>query len=152
MGMRQSLGAVAVAAAIAGLGGAAVYAATDSPTMGWGDGPPGHGGPPGQDGPGRSGPPGPLAANDSADLVHGESVHTNPAGAYTTEITQVGVITAMSPTSVTVRSSDGFSQTYTLPKAADPPFTVDDRVLIRGTRAGARATATTIGDPPPQTR
>ncbi|KWX19594.1 hypothetical protein AFM11_34945 [Mycolicibacterium wolinskyi] len=137
MSIRQTLAAVGVAVAIAGLGGAAIYAATDSPGMG------GHGGPPG-------GPP-PMAAarHDDGDpaTVHSEAVLADGSGGYTTSLTQTGTITALSTASITVRSADGFSQTYVLPAAAAPPFAVADQVLVRATRTGTTATVTSIGEP-----
>ncbi|MEE6168147.1 MULTISPECIES: hypothetical protein [unclassified Mycolicibacterium] len=138
MSMRLTVGAIGVAAAIAGLGGAAVYAATDSPGMGEA-GPPGHHG----DGP----PPWAQPGRDNADAatVHSESVRRDGNGGYTTELTQVGVITALSADSVTVASTDGFSQTYALPSTLKPTWTVNDRVLVRATRSGPAATVSSIG-------
>lgn len=140
MSIRQTLSAVGVAVAIAGLGGAAIYAATDTPGMG------GHGGPPG----GHGGPP-PMAAAGHHDAdpatVHSEAVLADGSGGYTTSLTQTGTITALSTASMTVRSADGFSQTYVLPAAAAPPFAVADQVLVRATRTGTTATVTSIGEP-----
>ncbi|OBG85961.1 hypothetical protein A5699_22785 [Mycobacterium sp. E802] len=56
MSMRHTVAAVGIATAIAGLGGAAVYAATDAVGSGHHGGPPGMGGPPpGMPGPGAHG-------------------------------------------------------------------------------------------------
>lgn len=133
MGLRQSIAAVGVAVAIAGLGGAAVYAATDTQSMG-------HGGP--------GGPPPVMAGPPSNDLdpatVHGEAVLADGSGGYTTTLTQTGTISDLSDSSITVRSSDGFTQTYVLPDAARAPFAVNDQVLVRATRTGATATVTSI--------
>jgi hypothetical protein len=140
MSMRLTVAAVGVAAAIAGLGGAAVYAATDSPGMGEA-GPPGHHG----DGPGWGQP-----THENADpaTVHSESVRADGHGGYTTEITQVGVIMTLSADSVTVASTDGFNQAYTLPSAPKPAWAVNDRVLVRATRSGTTATVSSIGEAP----
>jgi hypothetical protein len=46
--------------------------------------------------------------------LHGEFVVPDGAGGYTTELTQTGTLTAVSPTSITVRSEDGYSQTYVI--------------------------------------
>ncbi|WP_245839785.1 hypothetical protein [Mycobacterium aquaticum] len=137
--MRRTVAAIGVAAAIAGLGGAAVYAATDSPGMSDG-GPPGHHG----DGP----PPWAQPGRDNADAatVHSESVRRDGHGGYTTELTQVGVITALTANSVTVASTDGFSQLYALPSTLKPTWAVNDRVLVRATRSGATATVSSIGE------
>jgi hypothetical protein len=56
------------------------------------------------------------------------------SGGYSTVLTQTGTITAISPTSITVRSEDGYSQTYVIPNTAGnagPPFAVDDHVVLR---------------------
>jgi hypothetical protein len=141
MSMRVTVAAVGVAAAIAGLGGAAVYAATDSPGLG-------EGRPPGQhaDGPAPWGRP--MHENTDAATVHSETVRADGRGGYTTEITQVGVITVLSAGSVTVASTDGFSQAYTLPSTLKPSWAVNDRVLLRATRTGATATVSSIGETP----
>lgn len=141
MSVRLTVAAVGVAAAIAGLGGAAVYAATDSPGMGEA-GPPGHHG----DGPPPWGPP--MRDNADAATVHSESVRQDGRGGYTTELTQVGVITALSADSMTVASTDGFSQAYTLPSTLKPTWAVNDRVLVRATRSGTTATVSSIGEAP----
>ncbi len=95
------------------------------------------------------GGPGPDAVD--ATSLHGEFVVRDGAGSYTTVVTQTGAITAISPTAVTVRSEDGFSQTYGIPTTAGnagaPPFAVDDQVVIRATRNGQTATVTNIGNP-----
>lgn len=138
MSMRRTVAAIGVAAAIAGLGGAAVYAATDSPGMADG-GPPGHHG----DGPGWGRP-----MRDDPAMVHSESVRADGHGGYTTEITQVGVITALSADALTVASTDGFSQIYMLPPTLKSAWALNDRVLIRATRSGPIATVSSIDEAP----
>jgi hypothetical protein len=149
-GWRESAAAVAVAAVIAALGGAAIYAATagNSHTFG----------PPHQAfGPGGGMPGGPggqhgAIGGPGATSLHGEFVEPDGAGRYTTVLTQTGVVTAISPTSITVRSEDGYSQTYVIPNTAGQagaPFAVDDQVVIRATRNGQIATVTNIGNPLP---
>jgi hypothetical protein len=144
--LRGTAAAVGVAAVIAGVGGAAVYAATD-------DGPrmmgthTGAGTALGD----RNGPPRVdtrTASPDSASL-HGEYVVANGTGGFNTRISQTGRITAISPTSVTARSEDGYSQTYVIAagSAATPPFAVGDEVTINATRMGQTATVTGIGVP-----
>ncbi|GAS86249.1 hypothetical protein [Mycolicibacterium brisbanense] len=141
MSVRRTVAAIGVAAAIAGLGGAAVYAATDSPGMGEA-GPAGHhgDGPPPWAQPGRD-----NRDNADAATVHSESVRRDGHGGYTTELTQVGMITALTADSVTVVSTDGFSQTYALPATLKPTWAVNDRVSVRATRSGPTATVTSIG-------
>ena len=154
-GWRETAAAVAVAAVIAALGGAAVYAATAgnshtfaphqafAPDAGMPGGP---GGPGGQRG--AIGGPGPAAMD--ATSLHGEFVEPDGAGHYTTVLTQTGTVTAISPTSITVRSEDGYSQIYVIPSTAGnagAPFAVDDQVVVRATRNGQTATVTNIGNP-----
>ncbi|MGW4096876.1 hypothetical protein [Mycobacterium sp. NPDC004974] len=137
MSIRHTAAAVGIAAAIAGLGGATIYAATETHSSGF------PGPPPGMRGPGDR--PDPAT-------VHSESVLADHDGSYTTALTQTGTITELTATSVTVRSNDGFIQSYTLPASAQTPFGVDDRVLVRATRTGPasteRPTVTSIGEAP----
>jgi hypothetical protein len=86
--------------------------------------------------------------------VRSETVLVDSKGGFTTTVTQTGTITALSPTTLTVRSSDGFTQSYTLPDparpGAAPPFGIDDTVEVRATRDGETLTVTSIGEPPAQ--
>ena len=156
-GLRETAAALGVAAVIAALGGAAIYAATDgtshsfgAPHQAFGPGagmPGGPGGPGGQHG--AVGGPGAAAVGSTP--LHGEFVVPDGAGGYTTVLTQTGTVTAISPTSITVRSEDGFSKTYVIPSTAGnagAPFAVDDQVVVRATRNGQTATVTNIGNPP----
>jgi len=156
-GLRETAAAVAVAAVIAALGGAAIYAATEGSSHSFG-GPhqafgPGGGMPGGPVGPGQHGGgmggSGPDAVG--ATSLHGEFVVRDGAGGYTTVVTQTGAVTAISPTAIAVRSEDGFSQTFVIPTTAGnagaPPFAVNDQVVIRATRNGQTATVTNIGKP-----
>jgi hypothetical protein len=153
-GRRKTAAAVAVAAVIAAFGGAAIYAATEGSPHSFGaphqaSGPAAGmpGGPGRQHGAGGGG--GPAAVGSTS--LHGEFVLPDGAGGYTTELTQTGAVTAISPTSITVRSEDGYSQTYVIPNTAGnagaPPFAVDDQVVVRATRNGQTATVTNIGNP-----
>lgn len=158
-GLRETLTAVGVAAVIAGLGGAAIYAATEGNSRAFGGnhqafipgGMPG--GPPGPHG-GPGGGAGPAAPEDTS--LHGEFVVRNGidgvdgAGGYTTVVTQTGSVTAISPTSISIRSDDGFSGTYVIPPTAagaTPPFHTGDSVVVRATRSGPTMTVTNIGEP-----
>jgi len=152
-GLRETAAAVGVAAVIAALGGAAIYAATEGsshafggPHQAFGQGGGMPAGPGGQHGSG--GGPGPTAVGSAS--LHGEFVVPDGAGGYTTVLTQIGTVTVISSTSITVRSEDGFSQTYVISSAAGnagAPFAVDDRIVVRATRNGQTATVTNIGDP-----
>lgn len=138
-GKRQTVAAVGVAAVIAGLGGAAIYAATDGSSSQMGPPPFGAGGPGGHGGPG-----GPGGMPDRS--LHAESVVRNPDGGYRTELTQTGMITQIDPNTVTVRSEDGYTQTYQLPHqtAGSSRFMPDDRVTLSATRDGQTVTVTDI--------
>jgi hypothetical protein len=144
--LRGTAAAVGVATVIAAAGGAAVYAATDNGPrmMGTHTG----GGMAFSD---RNAPPHNdmrAASSDFASL-HGEYVVANGSGGFTTMISQTGRITAISPTSVTARSDDGYSQTYVIvaANAAVPPFAVGAEVTIEATRKGQTASVTSIAYP-----
>jgi hypothetical protein len=154
-GWRESAAAVAVAAVIAALGGAAIYAATEGTSHPFGashqaPGPPGgmQGGPGGRQGAAARPGQGEIAPPS----LHAEFVVADGTGGYRTELTQTGTVTAISPTSITVRSQDGFSQTYVIPNTASnaaAPFAVDDQVAVHATRDGQTATVSNIGNPVP---
>jgi hypothetical protein len=148
LGPARNGGRVGVAAVIAGLGGTAIYAATstDSRPMGG----PHQGGPGGPGGPPGIGVHGQGADSADATSLHGEFVVPDGAGGYTTVLSQTGTVTAVASTSITVRSDDGYTQTYVIPPnpgRSSPPFAVDDLVTIRAKRTGDTATVTTIGKP-----
>jgi hypothetical protein len=151
-GPRETAAAVVIAAVIAALGGAAIYAATEGtphPIGAHHAFVPGGGMPGGVGQRGGMGGPGPAAVGETS--LHGEFVVPDGTGGYTTVLTQTGTVTAISRTSITVRSQDGYSQTYVIPTTAGvggtPPFAVNDQVLIRATRHGQTATVTNIGNP-----
>jgi hypothetical protein len=144
---RQTISAVGVAAVIAALGGAAIYAGTGGSNAA---GPGRWGGPGGPGGPGGMRP---------AATLHGEFVVADGNGGYQTELTQTGQLTAVSDASITAKSSDGFTQTYTLGAgAAKDKVAVNDTVAIHATKINGTATATSVeesngqmgpGGPPP---
>ena len=136
-GLRETLLAVGVAAVIAGLGGAASYAATGShAAQQFGHGAPG-------------GPPGGFAAAQHMTAapasLHGEFVVAD-GGEFSTMVTQSGTVTAISPTAITVASADTFTRTYVLQPMAhtDQTVTVSDEVSIQGERTGDVITATSV--------
>jgi hypothetical protein len=149
-GVRETATAVGVAAVIAAFGGAAIYAATasNSPPMGAPHHVAGPGTMPGA--PASIGSSGP--GTESAPPLHGEFVMSDGSGGYTTVLTQTGTVTAISPTSITVRSEDSYTQTYVVPSTpgATPTVAVDDPVTIRATRTADTATLTKISNPPPR--
>ena len=98
--------AALVAVGIAGAGTGVVYAAGGSAgTDTQGPGGAQTGGPPG----GGTGGPGQLS-----NALHGEYVVSDGDGAYTTELMQNGAVTAISDTSITAKSDDGYTKTYTI--------------------------------------
>ena len=141
--MRKTVGAIAVAAAVAGVGGVAIAAAADGGFHAM------SGGFVGSDG--FAGPPPSAHHNDvEPDSLHGEYVVADGHGGFSTLISQTGRVTAISATSVTARSDDGFVQTYAIHEigaTALPPFAVNDRITINAKREGTTATVTTMRPP-----
>lgn len=137
---RKTIAAVAVAVGIAAAGGAAIYAATGNDS-GAQRGGPGMGG-------GGPQPPGGFGGMDAS--LHGEFVVSDGNGGYLTELTQTGKITAISATSVTAASDDGFTGTYTIDAStvvADgrlSDLAKGDTVSVVATKSGAAATATRL--------
>jgi hypothetical protein len=89
---------------------------------------------------------------------HGEVVLHGKAGDRTVDV-QRGIVTAASPSSVTVRSADGFSQTYAFTptskvrkqKAASQPsaVAVNDRVGLVAAKGAQGLTVTGLRDAGP---
>jgi hypothetical protein len=149
-GMRETAAAIGVAAVIAGLGGAAIFAATDTgasrgkPGSHQGFGPPPGGGPGGPGGgPGAAGGPPWAGAGGGAAPLHGEFVVRDGGGGYATRLTQTGTITATTATTLTVRSADDYSQTWEIPVGASAA-PVGAQVSVEGTRDGTNASASRI--------
>ncbi|MFF0501302.1 hypothetical protein ACFYU5_33245 [Nocardia aobensis] len=137
---KKSLAAVGIAAVIAAAGGGVVYAATHS-------GGSEHGGPggPGTSWGGGRNASGPGGMGMVGASLHGQFVIADGNGGYTTEITQTGTVTAVSDTSITAKSADNFSQTYTISGSTQhSDVKVGDTVRIQGTEANGTATATAI--------
>jgi hypothetical protein len=135
-----------VAAAVAGVGGAAIAAATQTGFHATSGGFGGFGGFGGPGGP----PPSAHHGDVEPDSLHGEYVVADGRGGFSTLMTQTGRITAISATSITARSDDGFSQTYVIREtdgAGRSPFAVDDRIAIDAKREGEAATVTTMRPP-----
>jgi hypothetical protein len=142
----------AVAVVIVAGGTAAVMAATNNSSTGAGAGGPGGGfGGPGAGAFGRGG--GQLGGG-LADALHGDFVVSNGSNGYTTERLQTGTVTAVSATDITVKSTDGYTQSYTVgsstsvDRGADPISKVakGNTVTVVATLSGQEATATTIED------
>lgn len=107
---RKTAAAVAIAVVIAGGGGAAIWAATanDSGNRPGGPGFGRYGGPGGGFGPngGQLRDFGPALS--LADALHGEFVVADGS----THLLQTGKVTAVSATSISVTSTDGYAKTY----------------------------------------
>jgi len=156
---RQTLAAIAVAAVIGGIGGAAIYAATQEPAHAMGGGPPGMTG--AMHGPPSAGPPPPpqdgslsaAAPSAAPGAIHTESVVPDGNGGFTTKISQTGTVDEVTMTNVVVRSGDGYTQIYAFPSAASSsrPVAVNDTVTVEATRNGATVTLNSISDTPPAT-
>ncbi|WP_460355780.1 hypothetical protein [Mycobacterium sp. ZZG] len=143
-GRRRTLLAVAVAAVIAVLGGAAIYAASGRSSPQLGGPPPGHH----ADGPAGRPPFGPGGPRPQQEMpLHGQVVVADGAGGFVTMLSQTGVVTATTPGSITVRSADGFTQTWSTAPGEDPAFAVDDSVMVRGVQNGMTAEVTEVLDP-----
>jgi hypothetical protein len=121
--VKRTAVAVAVAVGIAAAGGAAIYAASGSATNEQGGGPGGMGGPGG----GRVMMGGPMS-----DLTHGEF--------------QTGEVTEISDTSITVKSEDDYSQTYTIDNETQlgDDIATGDEVTVIATTEGSTTTAESI--------
>jgi hypothetical protein len=87
-------------------------------------------------------------------VLHGEFVTDKPGGGYQTVQIQNGVATAVSATSITVKSTDGFTRTYavtkdTLVNAGRDGITtiaVNDKVDLKALGAGTSATVVDVAD------
>lgn len=150
-GKRQTLAAAAVAVVIGGLGGAAIYAATQGSPHAMAGGMHGqmHGPPPG---PGA--PPPAQAPADTQGVLHSEYVVSDGHGGFTTKLTQTGIVDEVTLSQIVVRSDDGYTQIYVFPSAAavpDKSVAANDTVTVEATRAGTTLTLNRIGEgqPPP---
>jgi hypothetical protein len=93
-------------------------------------------------------------------VLHGDATVENSDG--TTSVMRVvrGEVTAVSDTAITVKSSDGFTQTYAINADTDIHVGRDDagtaeiqvgyQAMVAGTVSGDTATATKIGAMSPQ--
>ena len=149
-GTRQTLAAVAVAAVIGGLGGAAIYAATAGLST--------HGGRDARSdartsataGTGRAPPPTPQPV--PAGVLHSEYVVSDGHGGFSTKMTQTGTVDEITLSSIVVRSDDGYTQIYAFPSAAvvpKPSVAANDTVTVQATRTGPTVTLNSIGEGPP---
>ncbi|OXM63044.1 hypothetical protein [Amycolatopsis vastitatis] len=130
----KKIAAGAVAAAIVAGGGAAVWAASSSSAATDSQAGPG----------GMTG--GPRGAGGLGSALHGEYVSSDGNGGYVTKIMQTGEVTELSATSLTAKSDDGFSKTYTITSAQATGLATGDTVTVVATESGSTATATSVTD------
>lgn len=139
--------AVAVTALLLGAGAALVFADSGTPVAAANTSAPGPA-------PSASGhQPGPRPAT-TPDILHGQYVVRAPAGGYETIYEQTGQVIAVSSTSITLRSIDGFTQRYLVGKSTVvdsghdriSSVKVGDQASLRATASGSMATASTIND------
>jgi hypothetical protein len=100
--------------------------------------------------------PGPLVPFGFGPLgaIHGQFVAPKPGGGYQTIDTQRGTVTAVSTSSLTVKSSDGYTRTYQVTsstsvdaqRAGIGSVKTGQTVSVLGTVHGSSATATQIVD------
>ncbi|MFJ5955653.1 DUF5666 domain-containing protein [Paenarthrobacter sp. NPDC092416] len=158
-GLHKALIAGGIAVVLTGGGAAAVWAGTQpSPSPSSATSSPG---------------PSPSATAKSAEgrghAIHGEHVVKNQDGTYRTVVTQTGKIESVGDSAITVKSEDGFTQSYaiksdtrisrmptelselrngkgrpSLPSATAADLKVGDTVRIAGTKDGDTVTATRI--------
>lgn len=138
--IRKAMLAGVVALALTGTGVAIAWSASDSPSTSPSDSAPGH-----QD-----------KKQDKAQRpqhLHSESVVKKADGTFETELSQQGTVEAVSETSVTVKSEDGFAQSYTVtadtkvikfpaPAADGSPATGDDGKRLKPSEATIAEIAT----------
>ncbi|MBE1502279.1 hypothetical protein H4696_009379 [Amycolatopsis lexingtonensis] len=132
----KKIAAGAVAAVIVAGGGAAVWAASSSASTDTATGPGGMNGGPGSM---MGGPGGGLGS-----ALHGEYVSSDGNGGYVTKIMQTGEVTELSATSLTAKSDDGFSKTYTITSAQATGLATGDTITVVATESGDTATATSV--------
>ena len=154
----------AVAAVVLGIGGYAVANAVDSSNNSTSqNGGPGGGnfagGPGGNNGNGMPGngqfPGGGRGAGAGlTGALHGDFVASDGNGGYTTKRLATGTVSAVSSTSITVKSADGYTTTYAIGSSTTvnngnsdvSSVKSGDTVTVVGTVSGSTATATTITD------
>jgi hypothetical protein len=110
--LRKALLAGAVALALTGAGTAIGWSATDvpSPSPSPTESAPGQPGQPGQSG--NAGKPGKADKAQRPQHLHSESVVKKADGTFETRLSQQGTVDSASDSSVTVKSEDGFTQSY----------------------------------------
>ena len=86
--------------------------------------------------------------------LHGQLVVAKPGGGYQTVDVQTGQVTAVSTTSITLKSADGFTKSYTVTSSTlvdaqrdgIGSVKVGNQATMQATVSGSSATATSITD------
>jgi hypothetical protein len=154
------LAGVAVAALLGGAG--AALAATNSPAPASSPSAaaaspaptPAPSGPPGAAGPGRHRFGGGFGFGGLFGALHGQLVVAKPGGGYQTVDVQTGQVTAVSTTSITLKSADGFAKSYVVTSSTlvdaqrdgIASVKVGNQATTVATVSGSTATATSITD------
>lgn len=142
---RKILTAAAVVGGVALTGGVALAASHGGSATKAQQAPGQQGGPSGGSGSGFGGAFGGPGRGLGA-AIHGEYVVETSTGTYVTELTQRGTVSAVSSTSVTVKSADGYSKTYVVPSSVSvTSVKTGDTVSVVATVSGSTATLTSIG-------
>jgi hypothetical protein len=137
---RKTAIAVGVAAVIVAGGGVAIAVGTSSNAQ-TSQGPGGQGG--GNFGGMQGGMGGGTAALRGA--IHGDFVVSDGNGGYLTERMQTGDVTAVSATSISLSSKDGYQQGYTIDSSTESSGAkTGDTVTVVAKVSGSTATATSI--------
>ena len=87
-------------------------------------------------------------------IVHGQAVLAKPGGGYQTVAYQRGTVTAVSTGSITVKSSDGFTQSYVIngstivgaQRGGIGSVKTGDTASVMGTVSGKTVTAAKVID------
>ncbi|WP_156756015.1 hypothetical protein [Actinokineospora pegani] len=131
---KKTAAATAVAVGVATAGGFAVYAAGSATAE-----------------QGQRGGPGMMDRRPGSNIMgalHGEFVVSDDNGGYRTMLMQTGEVTAVTDTSITTKSADGYTKTYTIDaETVKSSVTTGDEVTILATPSGDQATADTINEP-----
>jgi hypothetical protein len=136
-----------LAAAVLAVGGIAVAQSMSSNGTTTGQGGPG----------GLAGGGGPMGGGGIGmmrDALHGDFTVSDGSGGYATDRLQTGTVTAVTSTSLTVKSDDGYTQTYVLGSSTTVNSTNDklsdiaanDTVTVVATVSGDTATATAVSE------
>jgi len=97
---------------------------------------------------------GPLGLAGPFGAIHGQYVAPKPGGGYQTIDVQTGKVTAVSSTSITLRSADGYTHTYAVTsstmvnaqRGGISSIKTGNEVSVRATVSGGTATAAQIID------